>query len=104
MSEEEFGILPIRRAKFGGNHPHVIVCEVNGYYFSVGLTNSSKSGSHKNYEVLYSNGVKAYMVHYSSFFSKKAYYDRIENYNLRIIDEKRAKEIVFNSIKYKNKK
>ena len=99
-----FGKMPIRRAKFGGGHPHVIVIEIDDMFFSIGLTNSPKSGTHNNYEVLFSNGKNAYMVHYSSFYRKKSYYDKIEKYHLRIIDEKRAKEIVFNSKKYKNKK
>ena len=104
MNGIKFGTLPIKRAKFGGGHPHVIICEINNYYFSVGLTNSPKSGSHKNYEAMYSNGLKAYMVHYPSYFRKKSYYDKAEDYHLRKTDEKRAKEIVFNSIKFKNKK
>ena len=104
QKKDVFGTMTIRKAKFGGGHPHIIVLEVNGFFFSVGLTNSKKSGNHNNYKVFYSNGKYAYMVHYPSYFRKKSYYEEVENYHLRIEDEKRAKEIVFNSKKYKNKK
>ena len=96
--------LIIKRAKFGGGHPHVIVLEIDGKYFSVGLTHSMKSGSHKNYMVVISDGRVAYMVHYASSYNKYMYNNHIEKYHIRFEDEKRAKEIVFNSKKYKNKK
>ena len=104
MKNIKYGKMPIKRAKFGGGHPHVIVLEIDGYYYSVGLTNSRKSGTHKNYEVMYSDGRRAFMVHYPSHFRKKAYFEYCEEYHLRLKDEKRAKEIIFNSKKYKNKK
>ena len=104
MKNIKYGNMPIKRAKFGGGHPHIIVLEIDGYYYSVGLTNSNKSGTHRNYEVGYSNGNKGFMVHYPSHFREKAYYEKCENYHIRLDDEKRAKEIVFNSKKFKNKK
>ena len=72
-SKIKYGILPIRRVKYGDRHPHVVVLEGDNENISVGLTTSNKRGDLT--PVRYSNGKKGYMKR-NADRKDKYFYDR----------------------------